>query len=194
MCYNLELSLGTGIGAYIVSYILFQRNLTEKNKKIITMFMIFSTMQFADSLLWISNMKKNMLNYVTTSLIIPSLLILQIVYNIYVINEINHPFLNIFILIFAIHIFYNINGYSTPLCSNNYSSPVWGNYKINMLEIVIFAALVSFPNWKVFLMLLALAIMIKYYFKGAIGSWWCFINAFLGIFYYLTMGGNKSIF
>lgn len=30
MCYNFEVSLGTGIAAYTLGYVLFQRNLTEK--------------------------------------------------------------------------------------------------------------------------------------------------------------------
>jgi len=64
MCYNLELSLGTGISAYVLSYILFQRKLSENDMKRLTAFMIYSSMQFADSLLWMSNMKKNMLNYI----------------------------------------------------------------------------------------------------------------------------------
>ena len=93
-----------------------------------------------------------------------------------------------------IYIYYNLNGYSAPLCSNNYSSPVWGNYKVNMFEIFVFAALISFPSWKLFIAIFSLAIMIKYYFKGAIGSWWCFIAAFLGVIYFLTMGAKKNIF
>ena len=101
------------------------------------MFMIFSTIQFMEFIIMdFKNEKKyvKLLNNITNNTIFIDFT--NCIY-IYVINEINHPFLNIFILIFIIHIFYNINGYSTPLCSNNYSSPVWGNYKINMLEIVI---------------------------------------------------------
>ena len=61
MCYNFEVSLGTGIAAYILGYVLFQRNLTEKEIQIIIAFLIFSSMQFVDAILWFSKMKKDLL-------------------------------------------------------------------------------------------------------------------------------------
>ena len=61
MCYNLEVSLSTGIFSYLSGYLVLQRELTNNEYHCVLFFLLFSTVQFADSLLWISEMKKNML-------------------------------------------------------------------------------------------------------------------------------------
>ena len=68
---------------------------------------------------------------------------------------------------------------SAPLCSNNYSSPVWGNYKVNMFEIFVFAALISFPSWKLFI-----AILHSHYDKILFQR----SNRFLVVFYSCVFG------
>ena len=45
--------------------------------------MIFSSMQLSDAILWYTGMKKNTVNYLTTSLLIPLILSLQVIYNLY---------------------------------------------------------------------------------------------------------------
>ena len=42
MCYNFEVSLGSGIVAYTLGYVLLQRNLTETETQIVIAFLIFS--------------------------------------------------------------------------------------------------------------------------------------------------------
>ena len=59
MCYNFEVSLGTGIAAYTLGYVLFQRNLTEKETQYVIAFLIFTSIQFVDAVLWFSGMKKD---------------------------------------------------------------------------------------------------------------------------------------
>ena len=188
MCYSFEVSLGTGITAYSLGYILFQRKLTEREKKTVIAFLIFSSMQFADAVLWFSKMKNDWVNFIVTSLIIPIILIMQVIYNIYFINEIDNIFIDALVILGSIYIFYRFHGYSKPMCSNQFSSPIWGNKEIYILEALIFAALISFPSWKVFLLAVIIISIVKYDIKGAIGSWWCFITAFLASIMYFTFG------
>ena len=102
MCYNLEVSLSTGIFSYLSGYLVLQRELTNNEYHCVLFFLLFSTVQFADSLLWISEMKKNMLNYITTSFIIPALLSSQIFFNIYVFNKIRNPLILFFMVLYIL--------------------------------------------------------------------------------------------
>lgn len=188
MCYNLEVSLSTGIFSYLSGYLILQRELTNYEYHCVLFFLLFSTVQFADSLLWISEMKKNMLNYITTSFIIPALLSSQVFFNIYVFNKIRNPLILFFMVLYILGLFYTFNGYSKPLCSNNISSPRWGNKEISLWQAFLFAALICYPDLKLFSLSIVAILFIKYIIKGSIGSLWCFIAAFTGIFYYFTFG------
>ena len=188
MCYSLEVSLSTGILSYLSAYLVLQRDLTIIEYQRVLFFLLFSTMQFADSLLWVSEMKKNMLNYITTSFIIPALLACQVIFNIYIFNKIRSPIAYIFLFIFSYGLFITFNGYSKPLCSNSISSPQWANKEISLWKAIIFAALICYPNPYIFILAVLTILFIKYIIKGAIGSLWCFISAFIGIFFYFTLG------
>ena len=188
MCYNLEVSLSTGIFSYLSGYLILQRDLTKIEYKRVLFFILFSTIQFADSLLWLSDMKKNMLNYITTSIIIPTILTSQVIYNIYVFNKIRNPIVYMFILPYIIGLYVVFNGYSKPLCSNNFSSPQWANKEVPLWQAISFAALICYPYFNIFIAALVTILFIKYILKGSIGSLWCFISAFTGIFFYYTFG------
>ena len=188
MCYSLEVSLGSGLLSYLLCYLILQRKLTIKEKKNIYFLLIFSSMQFSDTLLWYSGMKRNNLNFYTTSIFIPFVLSLQILFNIFIINKLYNPIIIMMVVIAIIYLFYRFNGYSKPLCSNNFSSPVWANNEIKLCEIILFATFILYPRWKVFLLTMILILLIKIFINGAIGSWWCFISIFISIYYYITYG------
>jgi hypothetical protein len=188
MCYSFEVSLGTGIAAYALGYILFQRDLTESEKKTVIAFLIFTSMQFVDAILWFTKMKKDWVNFLVTSFVIPIILIMQVVYNIYFISETDNRLLDAIIIIGSMYIFYRFHGYSQPMCSNKLSSPIWANNDVHVLEALIFAMFITFPSWKAFLIVSLFVFAVKYYVKGAIGSWWCFMAAFLSTIMYFTFG------
>ena len=99
--------------------------------------MIFSSIQLADAILWYNGMKKNNINYITTSFIIPFILSLQILFNVYIRNNNKNPFITLFVISSILYIFIGFNGYSTPLCNNKLSSPVWGSKEIMIYELVV---------------------------------------------------------
>ena len=188
MCYNFEVSLGTGIAAYTLGYVLFQRNLTEKETQYVIAFLIFTSIQFVDAVLWFSGMKKDLLNYIVTSIIIPIFLSAQVTYNIYFICKFQKLHHLVLLTLYSFYLFYRFNGYSTPLCNNYFSSPVWGDNEIKLWELFIFAILILYPHWDVIAFFIAVILLIKYFINGAMGSWWCFISALIGIYAYLNFG------
>lgn len=188
MCYNLEVSFGSGLLSYILCFLILQRKLTIKERQNVYFVLIFSSMQFVDTLLWYSGMKHNNLNYYTTSILIPFILSLQILFNIFIINKYYNPIAIILVILGIIYLFYNFNGYSKPLCLNNLSSPVWANNEITLFEAFIFATFIFYPNWKNIILTMILILLIKFFINGAIGSWWCFISVFLSVYYYFAFG------
>ena len=115
-----------GIGLFLLSFLLSKNELFHN----VIFLLIFSSMQFADAILWYSEMKKNEINYYTTSIAIPSILVAQMVHNIYIRNKINNRFVDLWIAYAVICIYIRFNGYSVPSC-NSYSSPLWADFKIN---------------------------------------------------------------
>ena len=190
MCFSLEVSLGTGIISYLTGYIVLQRDLSNYEKNIIYFFLIFSTIQFADSLLWLSDMKKNNLNYYTTSILIPFLLYLQIYWNIFVFNKVNNYISYLAMICISIYLFIRFNGYSKPLCKNNISSPVWANKELYLIEVIVFAGLICYSNKNCFIVSVLSLLFILYIFKGAIGSLWCFISVYLWLYAYFYIGAK----
>ena len=89
MCFSFEISIGTFLVSWTISLYLLNKNLTMKQKHNVIFLMIFSSIQLADAILWYIKMEKNIINYYVTSYIIPIILSLQIIYNIYVRNKIN---------------------------------------------------------------------------------------------------------
>ena len=193
MCFSLEVSLGTGIISYLTGYIVLQRDLSNYEKSLVYWFLIYSTMQFADSLLWWSNMKKNNLNYYTTSILIPFLLSLQVYYCVFIFNNMNHYLLYIGMICLTIYLFIRFNGYSRPLCTNNLSSPVWAGKELYLIEVIIFAALVTYPNTLCFITSVLVILFIKYIFKGAIGSLWCLISVYMWLYAYFVFGIKEPV-
>jgi len=193
MCYSFEISLGTGIVSWIVSiFILVNRTLSEKERKSIIFFMIFSSMQFIDAILWYIKLKKNNINYVVTSLLIPLILSFQIIYNLYVIEKVKSTLVDVIVVIFIVYIFTKFNGYSrASLCdSNRLSSPIWGNSEITLIEFAIFILLIGYSKdiysvikLGLIFSLFVLLIHLKGY-KSGYGSLWCAI-ACVNIFYYI---------
>ena len=153
--------------------------------------MIFSSMQLSDAILWYTGMKKNTVNYLTTSLLIPLILSLQVIYKLYVnyknkrnkhkerenrnrINKNNKKYLTGIATIVVSYLFYRFNGYSISVCSNKLSSPVWASKELKLWELIIFATLVIYPK----LTILAYTIFIVFPLifilsGGGYGSLWC---------------------
>ncbi len=147
--------------------------------------MIFSSIQLADAILWYIKMKKNNINYIVTSYLIPTILSLQVLYNVFIIQQNTNFYITILIIGMCLYIFYKLNGYSISLCNNKLSSPVWGSNEIKLWEFIIFAIVVIYPNWTVFMIIiLFLYIPLSFFVGGSYGSMWCAI-ANLGAFYYL---------
>jgi hypothetical protein len=193
MCFSLEVSLGTGIISYLTGYIVLQRDLSSYEKSLVYWFLIYSTIQFADSLLWLSDMKKNNLNYYTTSILIPFLLFLQVYYCVFIFNNMNHYLVYIGMICLTIYLFVRFNGYSRPFCTNNLSSPLWANKELYLIEVIIFAALVTYPNTLCFITSVLVILFIKYIFKGAIGSLWCLISVYMWLYAYFIFGVKEPV-
>ena len=188
MCFSFEISIGTFLVSWTISLYLLNKNLTMKQKHNIIFLMIFSTIQLADAILWYIKMEKNIINYYVTSYIIPIILSLQIIYNIYVRNKINNIYVNLFIIISIIYIFIKFNGYSTSVCDNKFSSPVWGSYEIKLWQLFLFAFIICYPNWKLLWKLILGIIFIKFISNGGYGSLWCAVANIIAIKYLFTYG------
>jgi hypothetical protein len=190
MCFSFEVSIITFLISWSISLYLLKRGVTTRNKKEVIFLMIFSSMQLADAILWYNKMKKNDINYIVTSFLIPFLLSLQIVYKVFFINYseyikiIDDKLLKLFIFLLICYLFYRFNGYSKSICDNKLSSPVWGSNEINIWELILFAFVLWYPNYSMFIGTLILLFGIKIIVGGAYGTLWCAIANLLA-FYYL---------
>tara|TARA_B110001450_G_C17424193_1_gene401138 strand:+ start:15 stop:584 length:570 start_codon:yes stop_codon:yes gene_type:complete len=186
MCFNFEVSIGTFLFSWIISIYLLNKELNNEQKNNIILLMIFSSIQLADAILWYNGMKKNNINYITTSFIIPFILSLQILFNVYIRNNNKNPFITLFVISSILYIFIGFNGYSTPLCNNKLSSPVWGSKEIMIYELVVFSILILFPinNQTKDRIIILIAGIIAIMIGGAYGSLWCAIANIIA-FYYL---------
>ncbi len=185
MCFSFEVSIVTFLNSWLIGlYLLTKRKLTVLRRHNVIFLLIFSSMQIADAILWYIKMKKNKINYLVSSILIPTLLSLQVIYNVYFINKGKNKYLNIMSVIVIIYIFIKFHGYSSPLC-NKYGSPVWGSNEITFKEILIFSILIFYPQWKPILITICVFIPLIYIFvKGSYGSMWCFVSNIIA-FYYL---------
>ena len=182
MCFSFEISLGTGIFSWSVGlYLLNNVKLTKKQYHDVIFLLIFSSMQFADAILWYINMEKNNINFFVTSFVIPFILAMQGIFNIYIRKEVNlnSILFNVFTIICVIYIFYRFHGYSRPLCSNKLSSPVWGSNELKNWEIFLFAFYAFYPSSFNILAIITLTFLID----GAFGSMWCAIGNLIAIKY-----------
>ena len=180
MCFSFKVSLFSFLLCWIISFYLLSKNITKKQKQNIIFLIIFSSIQLADAILWFINMKKNNINYYVTSYLIPFILSLQIIYNIYFINNINNLIINFVVICLIIYMFYRFNGYSISLCNNKLSSPIWGSNEIKFWEFLVFSILILYPNVTNIALTMGVLYPILYlYVGGAYGSLWCAIATLL---------------
>lgn len=196
MCFSFEISLGTFIFSWGVSFYLLNKKLTLHQKQNIIFLMIFSTMQLLDAILWYINLKKNIINKIITRFLIPLLLISLIYYNLFVINNIKNNIARLFIIIYIVSfflVFQTFTGlsldYSTK-SKNYFKSPIWGGKEINnpFILVVLFYLIgygrIGFKGEKLHHLLVGIStILLSYMFTGGYGSLWCFFANILAIYY-----------
>ena len=185
MCFSFEVSIATFFISWGISIYLLNKNLSEDQRHSVKFLMLFSSIQIVDAILWYNKMKKNRINYIVTSFLLPMLLSLQILYNVYVYNKNKNNIINLFVLIACLYLFYRFNGYTKSLCNSYFSSPIWGGNEIKLWEIFIFAILIIWPRRLPLFMVFFLIIhFINFFIGGSYGSLWCAI-ATLHSFIYL---------
>lgn len=183
MCFSFEVSLGTGLMSWaIVFYLLLTKDISLQQKQQLIFLLIFSSMQYADALLWHIKMKKNKINYIVTSILIPIILSAQIIFNIYFRNKLNNFYVNLIVVFMIVYMFRKFNGYSVPICSNKLSSPLWGNKEIRLYELLIFSFMVFYPG----LCGVFIIPLIVLFIGGSYGSLWCALANIMAIYYLLT--------
>lgn len=185
MCFSFEVSIGTFLFSWGISLYLLNKGLSleQKQKQNVICLMIFSTIQLADAILWYNKMKKNNINYIVTSYIIPLILSAQILYNVFVRNNNKNQFITILTFSSILYIFYRFNGYSRSLCNNKFSSPVWGSKELKLWELFAFALILMYPNYNLIILTIILLLAIKMFVGGAYGSLWCAIANVFALYY-----------
>ena len=183
MCFSFKVSIGTFLVSWGISFYLLNKGLNIKQKQNIIFLMIFSSIQLADAILWYNGMKKNNINYITTSFIIPLILSLQVLYNVYIRNNNKNPFLTLTVILSIIYMFYRFNGYSVSLCNNKLSSPVWGSNELKIWELFPIVILILYPDNMRILQVFILLVLIKIFIGGAYGSLWCAIANIISLYY-----------
>ena len=187
MCFSFGISLGTFAFSWLVSLYLLNKELSVDQRHNVIFLMIFSSIQLADAVLWYIGMKKNKINYYVTSIFVPLILSIQIIYNLYFRNRYNNILLNMLVAFIIISMFMKFNGYSVSLCKGQFSSPIWGGNEISYWQMVIFCILVLYPDWKMILLsALVLFPFIRMISEGGYGSLWCAIANVLAIKYLLV--------
>ena len=185
MCFSFEVSIGTFIVSWSIGLYLLTKKLKKTYRHNVIFLLIFSSMQLADAILWSSKFKKNSLNYWTTSLLIPFILSLQVLYNLVYRNNYNNIFTYTLVILTCIYLFVRFNGYTNQLCHNRFASPVWGSNEIKFWEIMMFMLLIMYPNIKgAFYTFITLIPLIHIIAGGAYGSLWCAVSNVLA-FYFL---------
>ena len=183
MCFSFEVSLGTGFMSWIIAfYFLKTKNLSLLQKQQLVFLLIFSSMQFADAILWYIKMEKNNVNYIVTSIIIPLILSLQLIYKAYFVNKINSIYLNLFIALFIVYWFWKLNGYSVSCCKKKMVSPIWGNKEITLIELILFTAIIAYPNL-CFAFIVPLLVLLV---GGGYGSMYCALANIMAFYYLFT--------
>lgn len=189
MCFSFRVSLGTFIFSWASCIYLLSKGADRQN---VVFLMIFSSMQLSDAILWYTGMKKNTINYLTTSVLIPLILSLQVLYNVYVRNRKKNKEKNknkdnliaVFTGLIVLYLFYRFHGYSRPLCSNKLSSPVWASNELKLWELIAFATIIMYPYWKLIAYTVFIVIPLIFILSGGgYGSLWCAIANLLAIYY-----------
>jgi hypothetical protein len=195
MCFSFKISISSFLISWVISLYLLNKKtgkkLSKKQHQTIIFLMIFTSMQIPDAILWYIKMEKNIINYIVTSFFIPTILSLQIIYNIFIINNIDYndgiksTCISLSAIIACLYFFYKFNGYSISSCSSKLYSPIWGSNEIQLWEAIIFSFIVFYPKLKSILITNFVILPIIFLkFSGGYGSMWCFISTFFS-FYYL---------
>jgi len=188
-------SLGTGIFSWTIALFLLSKNPTNTQHNKLIFLLLFSSIQFADAILWWNKMEKNSINYITTSVLIPLILSAQIVCNVYYMGGFNNRYLDIMVLGVIASIFYTLNGYSIPSC-NRFGSPKWGNYNIKPYEALLFLFLITVSsNINIYSVVShTIPLILAYLYMSGLGSGWCAIaNIFSIIYLYSYYNKNSTI-
>ena len=147
--------------------------------------MLFSSIQLADAILWYIKMEKNNINYVVTSFLIPTILSLQTLFNVFIRNQNTNVYITILTIFWCLYLFYRFNGYSKSLCNNRLSSPIWGSNEIKLWEFMLFAIFIFYPSWQMIMFISFIFLPFIYLFVGgSYGSLWCAVANVIA-FYYL---------
>ena len=185
MCFSFEISLLTFLSSWSISIYLLNKRLNKKNKNLVIALMIFSSIQIIDAIFWYTGMKKDNINYYLTSFFVPLILSLQILFNVFIINNNKNYIISIVSIFVCIYLFFRFNGYTKALCNNRFSSPIWGSNEISLLELISFAFLIFYPRWNDILFTILFMFPLIYFIaNGAYGSLWCSL-ANIYAFYYL---------
>jgi len=188
MCFSFEVSISTFIISWGISLYLLNKNLDNKQRQNIVFLMIFASMQLIDAIFWYTNMKITNLNYILSSYIIPSILSLQLLYNIFVINNNANIFIKLITLIYCGVLFYIYNSSYTKKSTNPYSSPEWGGVKTSTFLVLLFILLVFYgrfninSGWIIVFLSFILSYLLSKNGEGT-GSLWCIISNSLAIYY-----------
>ena len=189
MCFSFEVSIGTFIFSWSICLYLLSKNLNSQQINNVIFLMIFSSMQFVDAILWYINLKKNNINYIITSIIIPFILSLQIFYNLFVINKIRNSLVYLFVMFYIILNFSQWGSYTTK-STNMFNSPTWGGKEFSMLSMIIFFMLImygriGFSGEKLHHLIIGiLTLSAVSAFTGGVGSIWCSLANILAVYYY----------
>ena len=190
MCFSFEISIATFITSWGISlYLINNKKMNIKQKNDIYFLMIFSSMQLVDAILWFIKMKKNNINYIVSSVFVPLILSFQILFNLFYRNEGKYIPLNILGFFTIFYLFYKFNGYSSSVCNNSLSSPIWASNEIKLWEVIIFSILIFYPNINNLFILSTFFIffpLLYFFMDGAYGSLWCAIANIVAFKYLLT--------
>lgn len=177
MCFSFEVSLGTGLICWIVAacVAIIQPAMREE-----ALFLaMFSSMQFADAALWWNGMQPNRTNWFITSLIIPSILSLQVLFNASVhYRHSGQTILFLPALLWSVYTFVRLHGVSSRACGS-LGSPVWGGKEFTAVEFAIFSTLIVYPNWSMLFVTWAVLFGISRVVCGGYGSMWCALSCLL---------------
>ena len=184
MCFSFEVSLGTGIFCWIIGlHILQKKSLTRLQRMNVYALLIFSSIQFADAILWYIQMKKNRINFLVTSYVVPLLLSLQILFNNYISNKNENKILDVTIFIGIIYLFKRFRGYSYSSACDKLASPVWSE-ELKLWEVLVFLFLITYPIFDTIAIIhISVVLLILYNLKGGYGSLWCAIACLFSLKY-----------
>lgn len=186
MCFSFEVSLGTFLFSWGVSFYLLRKNLTKFQRQNVIFLMIFSSLQIPDAILWYNKMKKNKINLYTTSYLIPFLLSLQLIYNNFIRLE-SYETLDIIVRLMTLYAVYRMfiryRGYSTASCDSYFSSPIWASKELEFYILLIFGLLISYPYFSRIVSVFIALLISQLITNSGYGSMWCAIANSVAVYY-----------